>query len=126
MGALSTKWWRIAAAAIALVLAAAGVHGLFEPTTGEWYQWTLGRGSLVAAPIVIVFGLVVRHRHRRRGDLLTAIGVIPAMAAIVLFWSPPFLLFGALSIAVFVSAVNDADRPGGAVSKESARGVRPK
>lgn len=109
MSSWSNAWWRYAAALIAIVLAIAGVDGLFEPASGPWYKWVLGRSALVAAPLVIAAGLLVRTRHQRNGSLLIAVGVLPGAAAVVLFWSPPFLLFGLLSIAVLCKAADDVD-----------------
>jgi fatty acid desaturase len=40
---------------------------------------------------------------------MIAVGVTPCVAALALFWSPPFLLLGLLSLAVMVSAIKDAD-----------------
>lgn len=109
MQAFKSGWWRFAAVLIATVLAAAGVRALFEPAEGAWYQWTLGRGALLAAPVLIVAGLIVRRRHRRNGSILVAVGLLPGAAAIVLFWWPPFLLFGVFSIGAIIGAINDAD-----------------
>jgi hypothetical protein len=109
MGTLATGWWRVAACLIGAVLAWAAIDSLFAPATGPWYQYVLGPMALGAAPILITAGLVVRERHRRQGSLMVATGVIPGIAAVVLFWWPPFLLFGLSSIAVFVAAINDAE-----------------
>ena len=35
---------------------------------------------------------------------MLAVGVMPGVAALVLFWWPPFLVFGLFSLAVMVSA----------------------
>ncbi len=110
MSSFSTAWWRYAAALIAIVLAIVGFDGVFEPASGPWYKWVLGRSAIVAAPLVIAAGLLVRTRHQRNGSLMIAVGVLPGAAAVVLFWSPPFLLFGLLSIAVLCQAADDVDR----------------
>ena len=109
MQAFKSGWWRLAAVLIGTVLAVAGVDGLFDPAEGAWYQWTLGRGALVAAPMLIVAGLIVRRRHRRNGSIMVAVGLLPGAAAIVLFWWPPFLVFGIFSICTMIGAINDAE-----------------
>jgi hypothetical protein len=104
-----TGWWRAAAVAVAAVLAFAGVSSLFDPATGPWYKYTFGRLALLAAPLAIVTGLFLPARYRRQGSTLVAVGSLPGAAAIALFWSPPFLLFGLFSIAVMIGAFNDAE-----------------
>lgn len=110
MKTLRSEWWQFAAAAVAIVLAAVGFSGLFDPTSGPWYKWVLGRSVVAAAPLVIAAGLILRRRNRRLGSSLTGFGVLPGVAAVALFWHPIFLLFGLFSIAALVGAVNDADR----------------
>ncbi len=59
---------------------------------------------------MIAGGLFVRRRTQRIGSLMLAVGVMPGVAALVLFWWPPFLLFGLFSLAVMISAFIDADQ----------------
>ena len=104
-----TGWWRAAAVAVAAVLAYAGVSALFDPATGPWYKYTFGRLALLSAPAAILTGLWLRARHRQRGSVLVAVGLLPGAFAILLFWWPPFLVFGLFSIAAIVGAINDAE-----------------
>lgn len=104
-----TGWWRPAAVAVAAVLAYAGVSAFFDPATGPWYKYTFGRLALLSAPVAILTGLMLRALHRRHGSALVAVGLLPGAFAIVLFWWPPFLLFGLFSIAAMVGAINDAE-----------------
>lgn len=106
---LRTGWWRAAAVAVAAVLAFAGISSMFDPATGPWYTYTFGRLALLAAPAAIFVGLQMRARRRSAGSALVAVGLLPGAAAIVLFWWPPFLLFGLFSIAVMVGAIDDAE-----------------
>lgn len=105
---LRTGWWRIGSLVVGAVLAVVTVQGLFEPATGPWYKYTFGRLALLLAPIAIVAGLSIRRRHRWQGSSLVAVGVLPGAFAVVLFWFPPFLLFGVFSILVATLAADDA------------------
>ncbi len=105
-----TGWWRAGAVAVAAVIAVADVMSIGEPNTGPWWKWALGGAALLAAPVLIIAGLIVRTRHTSQGSAMVAIGLIPGAFALVLFWSPPFLFFGGFSLAVMVAAINDADR----------------
>lgn len=108
MDTLRTGWWRIAAGLIAAVLAIGAVGSLVEPATGPWYKYILGPAALAVAPVLIVAGLIIRARNGTSGSVMIAIGVLPGAAAIVLFWYPPALVFGALSMAVALAALVDA------------------
>jgi hypothetical protein len=112
VGTLKETWWQYAAAVIAMVFAAVAVRNLGEPATGPWWKHTLGTTALVAAPLVISVGLVIRRRMQRIGSLMLAVGVMPGVAALMLFWWPPFLVFGLFSLAVMVSAfIDSAEHP---------------
>lgn len=104
-----TGWWRTASVLVAAVMAVLAIRALLEPATGPWYQYTVGRLVLTAAPVAIVTGLVIRTRHRWQGSALVALGLLPGAGAIVLFWYPPALMFGFFSIAVMAGASIDAD-----------------
>lgn len=108
MSRLKDTWWQYAAAVIAVVLAVGVAMNLSEPATGPWWKHFFGTIALGIAPLVIAVGLVVRRRIQRIGSVMLAVGVMPGVAALVLFWWPPFLLFGLFSLAVMVSAFIDA------------------
>ena len=122
-----TSWWRAASMVVAAVLAAVAVRALLEPATGPWYKYTFGRVGLVAAPVAIFTGLLIRKRRRWQGSAVVTIGLLPGAAAIVLFWYPPSLLFGLFSIAVMIGAMNDADnlRHAALAVPQSGRAVLP-
>jgi hypothetical protein len=107
---LTERWWLFAAALVATVFTVADIWSLAnpEPATGPWYKHFFGTIALLGAPIVTFAGLIARTRNRRVGSIMIAVGVAPGVAALVLFWSPPFLLFGSLSLTVMVSAITDA------------------
>lgn len=110
MDTIKNGWWRIVAALIAVVIAGAGITGLFEGSSGPWYKHVFGTAALLAGPTATAVGLVTWKRHRRSASVLIGIGVLPGCAAIVLFWHPLFLAFGILSIAVLIAALNEFDR----------------
>lgn len=93
-----------------MVVAAAATRSLLEGPAESWYEHAFGTAALVAGPVATAVGPAVWSRHRRNGDVLVALGVLPGCAAIVLFWHPLFPGFGLASIAVLVAAVNDAER----------------
>ncbi len=101
-------WWQYAAAVIAIVLGVGVAMNLSEPATGPWWKHFFGTIALGVAPLVIAGGLVVRQRNQRIGSVMLAVGVMPGVAALVLFWWPPFLFFGLFSLAVMVAAFIDA------------------
>jgi hypothetical protein len=108
MTTLKETWWLYSAGVIAIVLAVVVVVNLSEPATGPWWKHFFGAIALGGAPLMIAGGLFVRRRTQRIGSLMLAVGVMPGVAALVLFWWPPFLLFGLFSLTVMVSAFIDA------------------
>ena len=59
-----------------------------------------------------VLGIQQRPRHRRRGDVLIALGVIPAVATgIIAYWFPPMWLTTAAGLVVIWSAIRDTVAP---------------
>jgi hypothetical protein len=109
MSTLKDTWWQYAAAVIAIVLAVVVAVNLSEPATGPWWKHFFGTIALGGAPLVIAGGLFVRRRKQRIGSMTLAVGVMPGVAALVLFWWPPFLISGLFSLAVMVSAFIDAN-----------------
>lgn len=64
--------------------------------------------------VLVIIGAQIRPRHRRRGDALVAVGVIPAViGGIIYFWFPPLWLTTAAGIAVMWSSIRDAATPVG-------------
>lgn len=107
MDTLRTGWWRIAAGLIATVLAIGGIGIVVEPGPGPWYKTVSGATALFGGVVLIVVGLAIRRRNTNAGSALIAVGVVPGVAATVLFWFPPALVFGLISTSVLIAAVVD-------------------
>ncbi len=121
MNNLKTSWWRYAAALIAIGLTIVGIMSMFEDTRDPLYQRALIAVLLVGAAGLIIIGLVIRANRRKVGCTLIAIGTLPAVAPIVLFWYPPALAIGVVSSLVIAKAVEDAQRSSPASSVASPR-----
>ncbi len=101
---LHERWWRLAAGLIAATFIGVGIDDLVRVDEQDIGS-TIILSSLAA---VIIAGILVRRRHQRIGSRMIGVGVLPGSAAIILFWFPPFLLFGLLSIAVMITALKDS------------------
>ncbi len=65
-----------------------------------------------AGAALAIFGAQQRPRHRRRGNALVALGVVPAViTGIIAFWFPPLWLTTAAGLAVIWSSIRDATVP---------------
>lgn len=65
-----------------------------------------------AGAAVAVLGAQRRPLHRRRGDALIALGVVPAVATgILAYWFPPMWLVTAAGLLAVWSAVRDGVTP---------------
>ena len=59
-------------------------------------------------------GVQQRPRNRRIGDVLIALGVVPAVVSgIIFFWFPPLWLTTAAGLVVMVASIRDAISPAG-------------
>jgi hypothetical protein len=101
-------WWVSAAVVLAAlqIVLAIGI-GLDADVTGAergFFFSVWGAGAALA-----VLGAQQRLTHRRRGDTLIAVGVVPSVAAgIIAFWFPPMWLITAGGLSVVWSSVRDA------------------
>ena len=67
-----------------------------------------------AGAALVVLGTQQRPGHRRRGDALIALGVVPAvLTGIIAFWFPPLWLSTAAGLLVIWSSIRDAMNPVG-------------
>jgi hypothetical protein len=106
MDRIKKSWWIGAAGLISALQLVAGIETIFDASEGT------GRFLFVALAItgaaLVAGGIVTRRTNRSFGSILIGVGVLPSTSAIILFWFPPALFYGALAIAVAVVAFIDA------------------
>jgi len=108
MDTFKDRWWRYAAAFIAVGFVFLGIGNLQGDDGGPLYGKVIAAAVAVGAAGLIVAGLAIRRRNTRVGSTLIGIGTLPASLLILFFWFPPVALVGVLAIAVTVIAFNDA------------------
>jgi hypothetical protein len=107
-----TRWVSLAVVLAGLqIVFAIGIAADSEATNTErlfiFFVWG---GSAVLA----LLGIQQRLQRRRRGDVLIALGVVPAViGGFIFFWFPPLWLTTAAGIWVMSSAIRDAMAPVG-------------
>lgn len=71
----------------------------------------------VGSASLVILGAQQRPQHQRRGDVLIALGVVPAVTGgIIFFWFPPLWLTTAVGLVAMVSSIRDAVTPVGEAS----------
>ena len=108
-------WW------VSLAVVLAGLQILFAVVVGmTTYSEASGMERLVIISVwgggaeLAILGAQQRPRHRRRGDALIALGVVPTVATgIIAFWFPPLWLSTAGGLLVIWSSIRDAVNPVG-------------
>ena len=110
MRSFRTDWWRIVAVPLSLVLVYAGVGNLITDTEGALF----GRVAYVVVSVLglglVIAGLLIRKKNRMVGSTMIAVGVMPGLPLIIMFWFPPALAIGILSAAVSLTAFIDAPK----------------
>jgi hypothetical protein len=101
------RWWPHAAVVLATGVAFVAITTFVE-SDDPMYQRVLTTAVLLGAAGLAIAGVAIRPRNRRLGAMLAAIGTLPAVAPIVLFWFPPALVIGLVASAVIVKATQDA------------------
>ena len=107
-------WWRLTAGIIAVLLVIFGIGNLVAEDDGPLYGQLLALAVTMAGAALIVAGLSVRARNKKLGSRLVGLGVLPGAGGITLFWFPPAVLVGLVSIATAAFAFGDASRREGA------------
>lgn len=108
MSGFKLNWWVVLAGIMAVMQAFAGLGNLVEDDGGPLYGRVAFLAVLVAGAVLILAGIVVRQRNRRRGSLMIGIGVLPSASGILFFWFPPAVVYGIAAIVVAVVAFRDA------------------
>lgn len=111
-------WW------VSLAVVLAGLQVLMAAGFGFDSETSLTVGVraiaitvLMALSALTFIGISQRRQHRRRGNALIAVGIVPsALAGIVMFWFPPMWLMTVAGIAVIVRAMRDSAVPAGVAS----------
>ena len=101
-------WWVSVAAVLAGIEFVFAFAVAFEPNV-DILQRVITSSSWAASGGIALLGVLGRPRHRRRGDALIAVGVVPAvLAGIVFFWFPPLWLTTVTGTVVLWSSISDA------------------
>ena len=108
MKRFASIWWVVAAAVMAGLQAIFAIGNLIEDDGGPLYGQVVLLAVAIGGTILVGVGLAYRMRNRRVGSTLVAIGVLPSVLGILLFWFPPAVLYGLLAIAVVWFASRDA------------------
>ena len=103
-----SKWWIWSAGTISLLMVALGVGNLVEEDGGPLYGRLIFAAVLVAGAALIASGIWTRRTRRELGSRLVAIGVLPGVSGVALFWFPPAVAMGLLALASRVAAFADS------------------
>ncbi len=107
-----TRWVSLAVVLAGLqILFAVGIGADSDSSATESLVFFSVLGGSAA---LAIFGVQQRPRHRRRGDALIALGMVPSViAGIVFFWFPPLWLITVAGLWVTWSSIRDAMAPVG-------------
>lgn len=106
-------WW------VSLAVVLAGLQIVFAIGIGMDSEASVAERTVIffvsgGSAALALFGARQRPRHRRRGDVLIALGVVPAViSGIIFFWFPPMWLTTAAGVAAMSSSIRDAVAPAG-------------
>jgi len=96
---MKTRWWMISAAVIGASMLALGIGNLVDPDDGGPLIWQLTLLAVMAAGAVLILsGLVLVRRNPVRGARFVAVGVLPGIVGFALFWFPPAVAVGILTV----------------------------
>ena len=103
-----SKWWIWSAGVIAVLMVALGVGNLIEDDGGPLWGQIIFAAVLFAGATLIASGIWTRVTRRELGSRLIAIGVLPGISGLALFWFPPAVAVGLLAMASSVAAFADS------------------
>ena len=105
-------WW------VSLAVILAGLQILFVGYVMTTYSEASGMERLVIIPawggsaLLAILGTQQRLGHRRTGDALIALGVVPAVViGIIAWWFPPLWFITAAGLLVIWLSIRDAVNP---------------
>ena len=103
-----SKWWIWSAGVIGLLMVAFGVGNLIEDDGGPLYGQIMIAVVLLAGAVLIARGIWARRSRPQLGSRLVAIGVLPGVSGVALFWFPPAVAVGLLALASTIAAFADS------------------
>ncbi len=101
-------WW------VSLAVVLAGLQAIFAIGLGADSEATATARIVIfsiwaAGAASTILGTQQRLRHRRNGDVLITLGVVPSVVTgIIAFWFPPMWLVTGAGLVVIVKAIGDA------------------
>lgn len=104
----ASKWWIWSAAVIAVLMVTLGVGNLIEDDGGPLWGQIIFAAVLVAGAVLVASGIWVRKNRPQLGSRLVAIGVLPGVSGVALFWFPPAVAVGLLALASSIAAFADS------------------
>ena len=96
---MKTRWWNVSAAVIGALMLLLGIGNLFDPDdTGPLFGQLMLLAVMAIGAALILYGLMLIRRDQPQGSKLVALGVLPGSLGIALFWFPPAVAVGILSL----------------------------
>ncbi|HSG81084.1 MAG TPA: hypothetical protein VLC48_02445 [Gemmatimonadota bacterium] len=103
-----SKWWIWSAGVTGLLMIALGMGNLIEDDGGPLWGQIIFAAVLFAGAVLIASGIWARRSRPELGSRLVAIGVLPGVSGVALFWFPPAVAVGMLALVSSVAAFADS------------------
>ena len=103
-----SKWWIWSAGVIGVLMIALGVGNLIEDDGGPLWGQIVFAAVLITGAALITVGIWTRRTQPELGSRLVAIGVLPGVSGVALFWFPPAVAVGLLALASSIAAFADS------------------
>ncbi|NND02474.1 MAG: hypothetical protein HKN91_06785 [Acidimicrobiia bacterium] len=104
----NSPWWVWSAALIAGLMVLLGVGNLIDDDGGPLFGQIILLAVMAGAATLVAVGIRRRISDAKLGNRLIGLGVIPGVMGLALFWFPPAVAVGVLSIVTSVAAFRDA------------------